>query len=224
MDLCIYYDNCPLELLDVGDVEADVIRVVDGGKDKVTNVHLRTLDFEDYVKLIGAVAQSKKDHKGYIKEKLDFTKTGITYAIYADGSLRGMFGVTVVDSSLVVTNYETIDKPPYSNLWSGVMIFLNMLSYTYEGINMLLPVRFDTSMSFSDGDADISDILEDMFSSSPNVVYQKNDDKNYKIKNDDKNYKIVFVPCGKQGSEDAVHLLSTGLDFCLTTHELIVND
>lgn len=215
MDLCIYYDDCPLELLDVGDVEAEVIHVADGGMKDTTNVQIRTLEYEDYIRLLKAVAMSKKDHGDYIKKKLDFSQTGVTYAIYANGSLQGMFGVTTTDSSFVVTNYETIDEPPYSNLLSGVMIFLNMLSYTYEGINMLLPVRFDTYMSFSDGDADISDILEDIFSSSPNVVYQRNNDKNYKT---------VFVPCGNHGSGDSISLLSTGLDFCLTTHELIIND
>lgn len=215
MDLCKYYDDCPLELLDVGDVRADVVRVVDGSKSGATNMQICSLDFEDYVRLIEAVAKSKKDHREYILEKLNFTRTGVIYAIYANGSLCGMFGVTVVDNFLVVTNYETVDEPPYSNLLSGIMIFLNMLSYTYEGINMLLPVRFDTSMSFSNGDADISDILEDMFINSPNVVYPRNNGKDYKT---------VFVPCGENDNADAVHLLSTGLDFCLSASKLIVND
>ena len=215
MNFGAYFEHSPLLLMDIGEVGANVTHVVNGHS-RVSDLRICSLDDVSYEGILRELDKSVKDYDEYSLNMIGFSLHGVNYAIFADNRLCGMFGVTVMDSSLVVTNYWTIDKPPYENLLSGLMVFLHILSLKYKDINMLLPVRFNTYISFCGGDVeDISDILEDVFSSSPNVVYQKNDDKDYKT---------VFVPCGDVDGKDSVSLLSTGLDFCRSYFDIVFKD
>ena len=217
MELSKYYEQDPLELLNVGSVTARVTSCTSRGDSKVSDLHVCPLGSGAYVSIVHTLAEmyeTAEDYENYVREMLDFNRHGITYAIYLDATLVGMFGVTLVDSSLVVANYVSIDEPPFPNLLAGLMTFLNMLSFRYEDINMLLPVRFATQTTFSKGTSDLSGILEDVFSSCGDVVYQRNDDKEFKT---------VFLPCGESGARSAIGLLSTGLEFCSDSYNLIFN-
>ena len=217
MELSKYYKQDPLELLNVGSVTARVTSYMSSGSSRVSDVLVCPLDSGAYVSILYTLAEmheTREDYENYVNEMLDFNRHGVTYAIYVDTSLVGMFGVTLVDSSFVITNYVSIDEPPFPNLLAGLMTFLNMVSFRYKDIDMLLPVRFATHTTFSKGTDDLSEILEDIFSSCGDVVYQRNDDKDFKT---------VFLPCGEKGSKGAIDLLSTGLEFCSDSYNLIFN-